>query len=721
MEAQAVPPLLITELVVNAKNVGGIDGYEFVEIYNNSGQAVTMSNYRILYRYPDYPTTPDLVWDITSTTTIPDKAFFIVWLKNTSNTSVAALTTANFISEYNYGGVTPSYIFNMTTARISAVTSTNMANTSDRTIILAKDDGTIICKASYTAANVTAQGDNESAPKKSIHFRYNDNDALPDRQQMINMGAANANPGRYVTTDTYDQVPKYPQAYTSGTGELVITELCPSTANVGTLDGYEFIELYNNRASAVALDNYRIDYAGTAWEISGTGVMVPPKNCVVLWVKNGENTAVTKAQFIAFYGMSIDPAYVVELSCSGMSNSAARTISVVRDADGVVISSAYYDPALGDVVEDKGIDYKLNPTNKTLPQMVKIGVAAAASPGLAKAGQGLQGWYSYAEAQTIPTHDYAFAIIPDPQYYSTTNTLNDVQFKMFHYLGSADKFGIKNLKHTMCVGDIVNHYADTDEWPRADDSFAELDAKGLSYGVCSGNHDGDTTDASMAAFHTWFGYSRFTSKPGYGGYHLNSAGKTDGMYYTVTHGTDQFIIVYAGINAGSSSALRTWVKGRFNAYTAKTGILVTHDYLDPNDGLSGDPDVINPASRGWIRSTAGTNLYNDVVSPCTNVRYVICGHQPGVAKRSITIGSRTVQEVVIDFQTAATPQTIKALGLYNGENGAHFGMGMLTFMFVDKTNNLIHFRTYSPWAEKNSWFDRFGSTVDGFDVPLSLQ
>ena len=46
-----VPELLITELVPDSTNVGTADGYEFIEVYNNTDQAIDFSNYKIRYRY----------------------------------------------------------------------------------------------------------------------------------------------------------------------------------------------------------------------------------------------------------------------------------------------------------------------------------------------------------------------------------------------------------------------------------------------------------------------------------------------------------------------------------------------------------------------------------------------------------------------------------------------------------------------------------------------
>ena len=42
-----MPPLLVTEVVPDSTNVGGADGYEFIEIYNNTNQPIIFSDYKI--------------------------------------------------------------------------------------------------------------------------------------------------------------------------------------------------------------------------------------------------------------------------------------------------------------------------------------------------------------------------------------------------------------------------------------------------------------------------------------------------------------------------------------------------------------------------------------------------------------------------------------------------------------------------------------------------
>lgn len=51
-ESKHLPPLLLTEVVPDSTNVDGSDGYEFIEVYNNSNQSIDLKGYKIHYRYP---------------------------------------------------------------------------------------------------------------------------------------------------------------------------------------------------------------------------------------------------------------------------------------------------------------------------------------------------------------------------------------------------------------------------------------------------------------------------------------------------------------------------------------------------------------------------------------------------------------------------------------------------------------------------------------------
>ena len=65
IDTQQIPPLLITEITPDTKNLNKLDGYEFIEIYNNTNQPINMKDYKIIYRYPAGSSSPEQHWNLT--------------------------------------------------------------------------------------------------------------------------------------------------------------------------------------------------------------------------------------------------------------------------------------------------------------------------------------------------------------------------------------------------------------------------------------------------------------------------------------------------------------------------------------------------------------------------------------------------------------------------------------------------------------------------------
>ena len=73
LDFNKLPSLLVTEVVPDSSNVDGADGYEFIEIYNNSNQEILFKDYKIQYRYGTDPET-DVIWE-----SVPDD--FVIAIK----------------------------------------------------------------------------------------------------------------------------------------------------------------------------------------------------------------------------------------------------------------------------------------------------------------------------------------------------------------------------------------------------------------------------------------------------------------------------------------------------------------------------------------------------------------------------------------------------------------------------------------------------------------
>ncbi|MBU7316212.1 S-layer homology domain-containing protein [Paenibacillus oleatilyticus] len=93
-----LPPILVTELLPNSTNVGGADGYEFIEIYNNTDKPINFKDYKLFYRYTDSGPEDDVIWPTDREDLIlPPKKPFVFWIINSQNT---AKTVADFNAAY---------------------------------------------------------------------------------------------------------------------------------------------------------------------------------------------------------------------------------------------------------------------------------------------------------------------------------------------------------------------------------------------------------------------------------------------------------------------------------------------------------------------------------------------------------------------------------------------------------------------------------------------
>lgn len=97
-DTQKLPELLITEMVVDTSNTGGKDGYEFIEVYNNTNKAVHLNSYKIKYRHPEKGKESDVIWPFEhDDVAIPSGQTHVFWVKNRSN---GHLTESDFNRYY---------------------------------------------------------------------------------------------------------------------------------------------------------------------------------------------------------------------------------------------------------------------------------------------------------------------------------------------------------------------------------------------------------------------------------------------------------------------------------------------------------------------------------------------------------------------------------------------------------------------------------------------
>ncbi|QHA90718.1 metallophosphoesterase [Bacillus sp. N1-1] len=153
-----LPELLVTEVVPDSTNVNGADGYEFIEVYNTTNQAINFQDYKIQYRYPMDGPEADLIWaaqkeDIT----ISSGQSMVFWIINSANQNE---TIADF--NKNYGSEL------VENESIVKVESNGMSNSSNRGILVATNTGKEISIGNYN----DQVGIDDTAANKGILYTY---------------------------------------------------------------------------------------------------------------------------------------------------------------------------------------------------------------------------------------------------------------------------------------------------------------------------------------------------------------------------------------------------------------------------------------------------------------------------------------------------------------------------------------------------------------------
>ncbi len=205
-DPQSAPELLVTELVPDSTNLNSSDGYEFVEVYNNTDKPMNLKDYRINYRYTDSGPSADVIWPTAKEdVVIPAGGTVVFWVINTANT---AATEADFNANYGSSLTEGVNLFRMF--------SDGMANGGKRGIVIATNSGIEISSAYY-------DNDEETQANKGIFYKY----PLDGTPNMIkySAGLLPATPGAVAP----EQVPAVPVAVPADDTDPVATDLTSVT------------------------------------------------------------------------------------------------------------------------------------------------------------------------------------------------------------------------------------------------------------------------------------------------------------------------------------------------------------------------------------------------------------------------------------------------------------------------------------------------------------
>ena len=228
---------------------------------------------------------------------------------------------------------------------------------------------------------------------------------------------------------------------------------------------------------------------------------------------------------------------------------------------------------------------------------------------------------------------------------SDTQYLPVAQFTDLHYMYTelmeytATEYEKGNIGYFVHTGDIVDDnpsYGSSavEQWILSSKAFEVLDNRDIPYGVCAGNHDVGTDLKSLdySLYSTYFGNSRFNDKLYFGG----SLNDNECHYDLVTIGEFDFIVMYLGFGVEATPTTIAWANKVLQTYKHRNAIIATHSYLS-NDGLLEE-------------STQAIQIYEQIVVPNENVKFVFSGHDTGNARLEQEIGDRVVHAILNCYQ-----------------------------------------------------------------------
>ncbi|WP_141430613.1 metallophosphoesterase [Bacillus sp. 03113] len=164
---------------------------------------------------------------------------------------------------------------------------------------------------------------------------------------------------------------------------FLVTEIVPDSTNTGGVDGYEFIEVYNNTDKSINFKDYKLMYRNGAqsttdviWPSVPDDLFIKSKDTLVFWIINDKNVEKTVADFNKNYGTSlVEKQNIVRVYNASMANTGMHGL-VVADNTKKEISVSYYNDQEGvdDTQRNKGILFQISQNGSTISSKVSAGV-----------------------------------------------------------------------------------------------------------------------------------------------------------------------------------------------------------------------------------------------------------------------------------------------------------------------------------------------------------
>lgn len=222
----------------------------------------------------------------------------------------------------------------------------------------------------------------------------------------------------------------------------------------------------------------------------------------------------------------------------------------------------------------------------------------------------------------------------------------------------------RNVRYVVHTGDIVGSGLKDSYWERVEPALKKL-PKELPFMTVAGNHD----VGSKRKYENYIRWRFDTKLPEA---QLFQEGR--GSYATFETDAGKFLLVGMGITIKEEGY--DWLNAVFAKYPDHTGILALHDYLSPSG-----------------RTAEGGRVFERVVKPNPNLRFVLCGHNRGIAMR----------EDALDDDGDGKPDRVVYQMMHNFQNDSRRTgyFRILTF----SPDRSLQVTTYSPYMDDYNYYE----------------
>lgn len=405
-----VPPVFVSEIVADTASY---DDFEYFEVTNTTDAPLSLADAGITFAYTyvdSADTARDVPLTLESDVTLAPGESAALWLSYTSGNVDSFART---VEEFRAATGAPE-----TTQVVRITGQAGMANGGGRGIRVSDASG-ILTWSYYPSDSMAVDRGvdfrvpaavGQPAPVLASQSPMSPGTVVPE---ALVPGGSEPTPEPEPEPETPEDVSGLQPDPSVTAAALQVTEVLPDSSNVGSADGYEFIEVYNATSEPIDFSDYAITYLypqdyetntnEALWPATPADVTIDAGDTLVLWIKNGQNDDLTDADFNAKFGSDLTMGDdLVEVFSGGMANGSPRGIDI-RTNTGFSLNRAYYNmDGADDTAADQGIRYAAS-DDLALQRILDT---APASPGRVQVDQVPGGL-------AVPADDTAAPVITD--------------------------------------------------------------------------------------------------------------------------------------------------------------------------------------------------------------------------------------------------------------------------------------------------------------------